>query len=186
MNKCELPKSQSHLFIAQITSLSACTANTFLVSEQASEIPPFLAPLAANLVALRAKGNWSISALAEQARVNRRMIRLVEQGQVNASLKTIDKLARALGVTAGSLVGNRPLARQEGDALIEEVVARNLVSARKGLKLTQEKLSQQSGVNMPAIADIERQARNPSLLTLAKLAASLGLSLEALLTDYRS
>lgn len=52
--------------------------------------------------------------------------------------------------------------------------------------LTQEKLAEQSGVSRAVIAHIERQARNPSLLTLAKLAASLDLSLEALLTDSRS
>ncbi|AOS81740.1 Helix-turn-helix domain-containing protein [Hydrogenophaga intermedia] len=114
------------------------------------------------------------------------MIQLLEEGLVNASLKTVDKLARALGVTAGSLMGRRPVARQEGEALIEEVVARNLVSTRKRLKLTQQNLSQQSGVNISVIAHIERQARNPSLLTLAKLAASLDLSLEALLTDSSS
>ncbi len=110
------------------------------------------------------------------------MIRLMEQGQVNVSLNTVEKLARALGVTTGSLVGMRPVARQEGDALIEEVLARKLVSARKGLMLTQDKLGQRSGVSMYVIAHIERQARNPSLHTLARLAASLDMSLEALLS----
>ncbi len=111
------------------------------------------------------------------------MIRLVEQGQTNVSLNTVDKLARALGVTTGSLVGSKPVARQEGDALIEEVLARNLVSARKGLMLTQDTLGQRSGVSMFVIAHIERQARNPSLQTLARLADALNLSLEALLSQ---
>lgn len=48
--------------------------------------------------------------------------------------------------------------------------------------LTQDALSQESGVNRARIANIERQARNPSLQTLEKLAASLELSLEALLS----
>jgi transcriptional regulator with XRE-family HTH domain len=169
--------------LPQSTRYKAFEANTFLVSALAPDTPPFLAPLAANLIALRAKGNWSIAALAEQARVNSRMIRLVEQGQVNVSLNTVDKLARALGVTTGSLVGVKPVARQEGDALIEEVLARNLVSARKGLKLTQDTLGQRSGVSMFVIAHIERQARNPSLHTLARLAGALDLSLEALLSQ---
>ncbi|WP_291025145.1 helix-turn-helix transcriptional regulator [Hydrogenophaga sp.] len=54
------------------------------------------------------------------------------------------------------------------------------------LARAQDKLARQSGVNRAVIAHIERQARNPPLLTLAKLAASLDLSLEALLTDCRS
>lgn len=174
---------KSAVILPQIIQIRSFEANTFLVPTQAPAKPPFLAPLSANLVALRAKGNWSIGALAEQARVNGRMIRLVEQGQVNVSLNTVDKLARALGVSTGSLVGLRPLARQDGDALIEEVLARNLISARKALTLTQDKLGQQSGVSMYVIAHIERQARNPSLQTLAKLAAALDVSLEVLLSS---
>lgn len=114
------------------------------------------------------------------------MIQLIEAGHVNASLKVLDKLARALGVTTASLVGQKPVARQEGGTLIEAALARNLISARKAQQLTQDKLAQQSGVNRAVIAHIERQARNPSLLTLARLAASLDLSLEALLTDSHS
>lgn len=139
-----------------------------------------------NLLALRAKGNWTSSALAEQAHVTRRMIQLVEQGDVNASLKTVDKLARALGVTTASLLGEQPVARQERNSVIEEVLAQKLVSARKRLNLTQETLGQQSGVSMYVIAHIERRARNPSLLTLAKLAASLDLSLESLLSESKA
>ena len=65
---------------------------------------------------------------------------------------------------------------------IEAIVARNLVSARNRLMLTQESLAQQSGISRTMIAHIERQARNPSLQTLARLAASLDLSIEALLS----
>ena len=96
-------------------SCSTFAASTLSVSSPTSDVPPFLAPLAANLMALRAKGNWSIAELAEQARVNSRMIRLVEAGQVNVSLNTVDSLARALGVTTGSLVGGKPVARPDGD-----------------------------------------------------------------------
>lgn len=138
--------------------------------------------MAANLRALRAQGNWTSSALAEQAHISRRMLQLLEQGCVNVSLSAVDKLARALGVTTGSLLGNRPVARQDGAALIEQVLASNLVSARKRLKLTQETLAQQSGVSRAVIAHIERQARNPSLHTLARLATALDLSIEALLS----
>jgi transcriptional regulator with XRE-family HTH domain len=153
-----------------------------LVSEQAAETPHLLAQLAANLRALRAQGNWTSSALAEQAHISRRMLQLLEQGHVNVSLHAVDKLARALGVTTGSLLGKRPVARQDGDALIDQVLASNLVLARKRLKLTQATLAQQSGVSRAVIAHIERQARNPSLHTLARLAAPLDLSLEALLS----
>lgn len=114
------------------------------------------------------------------------MIQLLEAGRVNASLNAVDKLARALGVTTGSLVGMKPVAREDGASPIEEVLASKLVAARKRSAMTQDKLAQQSGINRAVIARIERQARNPSLLTLAKLADALDLSLEALLTESRA
>jgi transcriptional regulator with XRE-family HTH domain len=172
--------------VPQICLSAQFDANTFLVSAPTPDKPPILALLASNLLAARARGNWTPRALAEQAQVTRRMIQLVELGDVNASLKTVDRLARALGVTTASLLGARPVARQETSSVIEEVLAQNLVSARKRLDLTQEALALRSGVSRFVIAHIERQARNPSLLTLAKLAASLDLSLETLLSDAPS
>lgn len=148
--------------------------------EQAPETSSSRDQLARNLVALRVQGNWSTRALAEQANVDRRMIQRLERGQLNVALGTVDKLARALGVSTGSLFGLQPVARQEADNLVEALLAQNIVEARTGLKLTQEILSQRSGVSRAVIAHIERQARNPSLATLEKLAASLALSLEAL------
>lgn len=58
----------------------------------------------------------------------------------------------------------------------------NCITRETSMNLTQETLAQQSGVSRAVIAHIERQARNPSLHTLARLAASLDLSLEALLS----
>lgn len=142
--------------------------------------------LVANVVALRAKGNWSTRALAEQAHVSRSSVVGLESGHARLSLSIVDNLARALGVKTGSLFGKRPIVRDEADRLIEVVLAENLVGARKKLVLTQDKLSQRSGINRAMIASIERQARNPSLPTLAKLAAALDLSLEALLSDLSS
>lgn len=138
--------------------------------------------LVANVIALRAKSNWSIRALAEQAQLSRTFVANLEKGSSKLTLRAVDKLAEALGVTTASLFAARPVTRGEGASLIEEAVALNLVSARTELNLTQEKLGQQSGVSMYVIAHIERQARNPSLHTLAKLAAALHLSLEDLLS----
>lgn len=173
-------------FCRMPATCSGLVSTLFWMLEHAPETPPLLAQLAANLAVLRAKGNWSMRALSEQSQVNRRMIQLVERGDVNVSLNTVDKLARALGVATGSLLGALPAPRQPTTNMIEVVLAENLVSARKRLQLSQEKLGDRSGVSMYVIAHIERRARNPSLLTLAKLADSLGLTLEALLSDSRS
>lgn len=139
--------------------------------------------LVANVVALRAKEGWSTRALAEQAHVSRSSVVGLESGHTKLSLSIVDNVARVLDVKTGSLFGKRPIARDEGDGLIEVVLAENLVAARRRLMLTQDKLSQRSGINRAMIANIERQARNPSLPTLAKLATALDLSIEALLTE---
>ena len=141
-----------------------------------------LALLATNVRALRAKGNWSTRALAQQAHVGRSSVVDLENGRTTLSLQLIDKLARALGVKTGSLLGKRPVARGEDEGLIEVVLSHNLVAARQRLMLTQEQLSLRSGINRSLIANIERQARNPSLHTLARLADALDVSLEALLS----
>ena len=111
------------------------------------------------------------------------MVQLIEQGRVNTSVQVLDKLARALGVTTGSLLGKKPVPRQDDGALIEQVLARNLVAARKRLGLTQEQLGARAAVSRPVIAHIEREARNPSLATLGRLAAALDLSVEAMLSE---
>ena len=101
-------------------------------------------------------------------------------GKLSSSI--VDDLASVLDVKPGSRLGKQPLAREEAGGLIEDVLAQNLIAARKRLMLTQDAISQQSGVSRALIANIERQARNPSLQTLAKLAASLELSVETLLS----
>ena len=162
--------------------MGSSRGNTFWVSASATPSADPFDLLVANIQALRAKGGWSTRALAQQAHVSRSSVVDLEAGHAKLSLRIVDKLARALDVKTGSLLGKRPLARDEADGLIEEVLAQNLIAARKRLMLTQDALSQQSGVSRALIANIERQARNPSLQTLAKLAASLELSLEALLS----
>jgi transcriptional regulator with XRE-family HTH domain len=153
------------------------------VPKLAPKTPAPANQLAVNLIALRSTGNWSTRALAEQAHVDRRTVQHLEKGHSNVSLRTVDKLARALGVQTGSLFGKTPLPRNEGDRLLEAVLAQNLVQARTVLRLTQESLGAQSGVSMYVIAHIERRSRNPTLQTLEKLSVPLGLSLETLLTE---
>ena len=47
---------------------------------------------------------WSQEKLAEQAGLNRSFIGEIERGTSIASIVTVDKLARALGVRAGNLL----------------------------------------------------------------------------------
>lgn len=141
--------------------------------------------LSANVVALRMLGNWTTRALAEHAHVSRNSLVNLEHGRANLSLSTVDKLAKALGVTTGSLFGEQPNPRHAQEESIVTVLALNLISARRNMSLTQETLGQQTGVSMYVVAHIERQAHNPSLQTLAKLCVPLRCTMEALLSAPR-
>ncbi len=59
---------------------------------------------------LRLEHQLTLDELSTRSGVSRRMIALLEAGEVNPSLGTLDKLARALGTDFVSLVAARPVA----------------------------------------------------------------------------
>jgi len=54
---------------------------------------------------------------------------------------------------------------------------------RSGLGFSQENLAERADLHRTYIADIERGARNPTLLTIKKLAKGLGVSAADLLSE---
>ena len=146
-----------------------------------------LSKLALNLLALRTKANWSTRVLAAHAVVGRRTVqRLEHQELASVSLDTVERIAKGLGVRTGSLFADRPTARRTDEIDVRAVLATNLVRARHRLNWTQERLAQASGVSRVVIAHIERQARNPAVETLCRLAAALEMPLDRLITEPRS
>lgn len=146
-----------------------------------------LQTLSANLKVLRERGNWSTRALAEQAKLGRRTVQRIEQGEFKTvTLDTVDRLARALGVKTASLLSARPLSHKVGDRLVQDVMVENLVAARTSREWSQETLSQCSGVSRYVIARIETQAVSPDLSTLERLAEAMRVSTRWLLTERRS
>jgi transcriptional regulator with XRE-family HTH domain len=63
------------------------------------------------------------------------------------------------------------------------ILALNVIQARDRLGLTQAQLAEAVGVAQPRIAEVERGDANPRLITLAKLAHALGITLPELLED---
>jgi transcriptional regulator with XRE-family HTH domain len=61
--------------------------------------------LAKKLKQLRKEKNWSQVRLAFEAKLDRSYISNIETARSNPSLKTIQKLAKALGVSTSDLIG---------------------------------------------------------------------------------
>lgn len=59
----------------------------------------------------------------------------------------------------------------------------NVWSLREAKGLTQQELAHAAGMKQPRIAEIERGAANPTLLTLSRVAHALGVSADRLLAE---
>jgi transcriptional regulator with XRE-family HTH domain len=63
------------------------------------------------------------------------------------------------------------------------ILALNVIQTRDRRGMTQAQLAEAVGVAQPRIAEVERGDANPRLVTLAKLAHALGITLPELLED---
>ena len=71
----------------------------------------------------------------------------------------------------------------KADSTLAAGFGRAIRNRRRVLGLSQEELAWRGGLNRSYVTDIERGARNPSLSTMAKLAAALQSPLYTLLRD---
>lgn len=143
--------------------------------------------LAVNLRQARARSNWSTRVLSQQCDIDRRTIQRVEDGRFpGVSLRTLDALAKGLGVRTSSLLGNQVVSHQWDGAPAADIVGQNLSSLRAGSGLTQEGLAAESNVPRSVIAALETGARNPALTTLCKLSHALGVTVEQLVHEGKS
>ena len=72
-----------------------------------------------------------------------------------------------------------PQLKQEYDALEAEFsIIQAIIDARKCSGLTQKQLSEKTGIAQADISKLERGVANPSLKTLQRLAAGMGMKLK--------
>ncbi|MDI2131497.1 helix-turn-helix domain-containing protein [Yinghuangia seranimata] len=76
-------------------------------SEGGSDAPSVGAVVARNIRARRTERGMTVAELAERSGVSRRMLTLIEQGQANPSLGTVERIGRAIGADFADLVGAR-------------------------------------------------------------------------------
>lgn len=122
--------------------------------------------------------------MAEHSGVARSTLYRIEKLSFETvSLRTVDHIAKGLGVRTGSLFEQKPRRRESPEVSVEQTLAKNLAAIRSSLGMTQRSLSETSGVSMFLIAHIERGARTPDLRTVERLASSLNVAVPALLTS---
>ncbi|MBP3524319.1 MAG: helix-turn-helix transcriptional regulator [Clostridia bacterium] len=72
-----------------------------------------------------------------------------------------------------------PEFRSEYEALEPEfAIMRAMVNARKNTGMTQKQLAEKTGINQADISKLEHGSGNPSLRTLQRLAAGMGMRLK--------
>jgi len=64
-----------------------------------------MAPLTLRLAELRKRRGWSQAELARRAGVHNSVVNRAERGQTSLTLGTLEKLAKALGISPRSLIG---------------------------------------------------------------------------------
>ena len=69
---------------------------------------------------------------------------------------------------------------------LQVVLGRRVRQRRKRLGLSQEQLAERADLHWTYVSGVERGRRNPSLTTLARLAAALGLTLPQLVSKLRA
>jgi transcriptional regulator with XRE-family HTH domain len=79
-------------------------------SDEPAAAADLLRAVGGRVRALRLDRQLTLDALSRRSGVSRRMITMLESGETNASLGTLDKLARALGCAFADLVVGRPVA----------------------------------------------------------------------------
>ncbi|WP_436704325.1 helix-turn-helix domain-containing protein [Geodermatophilus sp. CPCC 205761] len=134
----------------------------------------------------RQAADFTQETLARASGVTVQHIQRIERATANPTLTTLYAISDALGVDVRTLVargdlvepdsrGNLPLSRSRA-------LAEGVRRARQAADVTQEYLSQASGVTVRHVRRIERGEANPSLATLCAIGDALGVDVGTFMT----
>jgi transcriptional regulator with XRE-family HTH domain len=84
----------------------------------------------------------------------------------------------SLDVLRAKLLSNQEVKNHYDNLKPEFDIAKELISMRQDLGLTQRGLAEKAGIKQPQLARIESGKQSPRLDTLASIAASVGYSVE--------
>ena len=127
---------------------------------------------------------WSTRAFAEHAGVDLSTLYDIEHAVYRSiSLDTLTKLAKGLGVHPKCLIARLPRKRPPfPEQPLQIGIASSLLRWRAARGWSQVQLAKEARVSRAALADIERQVRNPTLAVLERIASALERTLPDLLS----
>lgn len=133
-----------------------------------------------NIKYYRTKLGMTQEELAERAGINRSYLAGLERGRRNTTLKTVEMLAQALGVSSVDLVGS-------ADVLPEKKLIKSfgekLFALRKRDNLSQRQLGEILGVSGSHIGALERGEKMPNAPLILKIADIFGVTTDQLMRD---
>lgn len=128
------------------------------------------------LTELRRRKGLTRQGLAANANVSERQIGRIEAGDVRIRTYTAERLAKALDVAPGVIVGTQPLPEATGEAPSLEVDAESLKALRKRRGLSRSRLAGKAKVSERQIARLESGSSRQAVraTTMEGLAKALG------------
>ena len=115
--------------------------------------------------------------LARRAGLHRTYLSAVEAGKRNVTIKTLTRIAEALGASLPTLLDGREATMPDGS---KHQLGPSVQQLRKERGLSQLELARASKLHRSYICGVEIGRRNPRLLNVAQLAAALGVPVAAL------
>lgn len=124
--------------------------------------------------ALREQRGYTLQELSRRARLSLSYLSEIERGSKKPSLKTLEKIAKALNVAKTQLLEEVPA--NHGFSPGEKI---RLLRTEKNISL--QELAEKAGLSASYLSEIERGTVYPSLATLGRIAYSLGVPAGSLL-----
>ena len=128
--------------------------------------------ISSNIKFARKRAGLTQKQLAAKINKGFSTIQKYELGLTEPSFNILEKIATALDISPGELLGIAPA--------MDVTIAERIVVARKKAGLTQKELGERMGISDASIAQYESGKRNPKLATLNRIASALEVPTEEL------
>lgn len=129
--------------------------------------------------ALREERGYTLQDMAQRAELSLSYLSEIERGTKRPSLKSIEKLAKALNVTKAQLIEGDMIDR--GLSLGDKI---RIIRAEKNLSL--QDLASKADISLSYLSEIERGTVYPAVNTLKRIAEGLGVPATAVINQEGS